>query len=232
MIFNRGSIGTDGTLRAGEPYKYSYGDTVKEFTLEKMPFTLVIERLEPGVNTVVCKVFFKAGPQPLDNLRNPSGQALQAGELEKEVQITGLTAAYVGAGDNTDVAETTQETITSNGAEAINQQGFYSVTYTDGTAEEGYQLITPIPEVDTEGQVVLIPESLTLVGIREWEPFSSSWVWLNNDKEASLDAFIKSEDAVEIVVSGTTVMYNKYVWDVKNGDNTLTVLKNFRFVLE
>ena len=106
------------------------------------------------------------------------------------------------------------------------------VTYTDGTAEEGYQVVVPSAESETEGQVVMIPESLTLVGIRQWDPLSSSWVWLNNDKEASLDAFIKSEEAVEVPVSGTTVMYNKYVWDIANGDNILTTEANFRFVLE
>ena len=78
----------------------------------------------------------------------------------------------------------------------------------------------------------MIPESLTLVGIRQWNPLGSSWDWLNNDKEASLNAFIKSEDVVEMIISGTTVKYNKYVWDTWNGDNPLTTEAYFRFVLE
>lgn len=240
ITFDRGLInpayGTSG-YRVGEVVSYTVEDKVYETNALTYDFTLSIakEHIIPGANTITAVVTFGQGEQPLDSLGNNYESPYNGTTMEITLTIQGAVMSYSGAtSDNTNPAST--EIITVHNETTATQTGFFMVTDEDGNViEQGYQNNIPGGTSETQGQVVLIPENMKLIGIKQFDVLSSkSWVWYNGTTadESLLGSWVRQPDLVSINVDGNVLNYVQYEWDTENGDNTIGTESQWRFVIE
>lgn len=224
--------------RAGEVIKYTVNGEDQVSNELTYDFNLTIEKVEAGINEVKVSVTFAQGPQPLDSNGVNYDTPYPETTLETILEVNGLVMAYSGSSSNS-VSQNSTEIITDN--TAYNKSGFFEVADESGNVtESGYQSVVPAVEVDPEtytplaGQVVLIPESQKLIGIKYWDELGQAWSWYGNKSaEDSLTHEWKNVGTQEIeITEGTSVTYTKYEFDISDPQNVFGAESYWRFVIE
>lgn len=217
--FDRGSItpsfGTSG-YRAGE---------VKSITLEGTTYTLLsvdyekgvasismhVDSLIPGENEFAIVVDYEDGEQPLDSEGDIIAQYEPfKGSVKLQSSVKGLTAAYVG-GAVTEAIFKNLDLITYE--KDIDSNGWFELA--DGY---GYQVVLEDvePANRSDHLVIMLPSYLTVTGVKFFDPFTSSYVWMYESQDDSLSYLTQEkENGVPTIytkrIEGVDVDYYKYI---------------------
>lgn len=211
LKFDRGLIdppyGTSGK-RAGIPCQYKIREQIIKSTEDEIEFNYEVSKLIPGEDSVLVEVYYSEGEQPLDSLGAPYKEPLQAGVLSNIISVIGLTKSFSGVGDK-DLTETevNGQLIPLESKEYIN-----SGLFGDNDKIYGYQIKTPAAESFSDQQIVLIPENVTLKGIKAWNVMANDWQWFCGEtagETLSANAWVKSEESVIKKIDGVTVAYQE-----------------------
>lgn len=166
LVFNRGKInpayGTSG-YRAGAPIEYQIGAEKIATNATTYNFTVEITPIA-GVNTLECQVSYGAGEQPLNSAGEPYSTALPAGTLKKTLSFNASYPLYSGTGASQEY------------------------TYFKDGADEGYE-IQALSEGSGTRQSFAVAADVTVLGVKQYDVISQSWLWIGGDPETSLENF-------------------------------------------
>ena len=188
MVFDRGAISPAyGTsgYRAGLPTSY----LVNGLNMDSAMFTLEITPVA-GDNFIICTVEYAEGEQPLNSIGQNYENPLPAGSISAIINITGINQLYDQYG------------------EAIEFEWFEE---NDGN---GYQAIFGI-EIDGVKQSFAVNTNQTVIGIKQFEPMTQTWMWIGGSPEASLEYFDTT-----LFEGESLEEENDYVLYIHNGSTT------------
>lgn len=215
LKFDRGlidpSYGTSGK-RAGAPYQYKIREQIIESAEDEVEFNYEISKLIPGEDNVLVEVYYSEGEQPLDSLGAPYKEPFRAGVLSNTISVIGLTKSFSGV-DGKPLAENeVSGQLIPIESEEYAKSGLFG--YDDKIY--GYQIKTPAAESFNDRQIVLIPENVTLKGVKAWNVMSNSWQWFcgeTADESLSANAWIKSEENITKEVDGVMISYQEFKYN-------------------
>ena len=201
MVFNRGSItppyGTSG-YRAGEATEYlvNGAPTAANFSLEVTPAA--------GDNIITCEVKYAQGEQPFNSAGQAYDKPLPAGSVIAVARLQAVNQIYTG--------ENLDSTLDFSWFEEEDGSG------------EGYQALIAT-ETATTKQSFAIAASVKVVGIKQFEPMTQTWMWIGGSAATSLTYFDTTR------ISGDTLGENEdYILYTHNG--SLTGQRELRIYVE
>lgn len=166
LSFNRGAIdpayGTSG-YRVGAPTSYSIGDITIESENTVCEFEVEITPTEPKVY-ISYSVSYGAGEQPVNSIGQPVGAPLPSGSINMSLELDAMPALYTAEGS---------------------EQEF---TFFEDEVGQGYQSVF-VSEGSGTQQSFAVESSLSVVGIKTFNPLSQQWEWLGGSPTASLTHF-------------------------------------------
>lgn len=198
MKFDRGAIAPAyGTsgYRSGAATGYYVNDTL----VDSANFSIEILPIADE-NVISCKVEYAEGEQPLNSIGQPYNSPLGAGALIQTISVIGVYPIY-----------------TSDGAEM-------EFTYFNENDEEGYQTVLAT-ETPTTKQAFAVSANKKVVGFKQFEPYTQTWMWIGGSAEASLTYF-----DTEIITGENLDSSSYYVLFTHNG--SLTGERELRIYVE
>lgn len=215
LKFDQGAIeppfGTNGK-RAGAPYQYRVGDQAIETSENEIDFAYEVAKLNPDENNILIEVYYSDGEQPLDSLGAPYQEPLKGGVLSNTIIVIGLTSSFSGV----DGKELTENKVSERLIPIESEEYADSGLFGKDNKIYGYQIKTPAAESFDDRQIVLIPENVTLKGIKAWNVMGNDWQWFcgENSKETlEANAWIKSEELVVKEIDGISVKYQEFKYN-------------------
>ena len=237
LTFDRGKIdpayGTSG-YRAGLPTSYEVNGNITETNETVCDIEFNIANINAGNNVVIAKVNYSEGEQPKNSNGMNYDIPYAAGSMQCEINVIGLTAAFTGS-TNVEPTENNlpASAITDSSSASHELVGVFEELNDSGEVTgRGYQITTIAAAADFEAQSILLPSSVTLVGIKFWDVLQVSWQWLGGTQENSIsrEYFIASETPIIKTINGVEVEYTEYLWNVDVYD--ISGGNNYRFFVE
>ena len=198
MKFDRGAIAPAyGTsgYRSGAATGYYINDTL----IDSANFSIEILPIADE-NIISCKVEYAEGEQPLNSIGQPYNSRLDAGALVQTISITGVYPIY-----------------TPDGVEM-------EFTYFEDEAGSGYESLIAT-ETSTTKQQFAVSVNKKVIGIKQYEPYTQTWMWIGGSPEASLTYF-----DTEIITGDTLDTSDDYQLFTHNG--SLTGERELRIYVE
>lgn len=232
LTFDRGSInpayGTSGK-RAGLPYRYDVGGNQIDSELTEQPFSYAYTTLGPGKHEVKIDVYYAQGEQPLDSIGAPYGAPYPAGSMEKTIIVTGLTASFSGIDGQEPTKDTFPDELIPLESKDFGNSGLFG----DGNEIYGYQVATPGITTAQDTQIVLLPDSVDIYGIKSWNSLGGGWSWFYGEtaqETMAANTWIKTDEVIPKEIDGIAVNYRKYKFNTE--DYGLMDENYFRFFLK
>lgn len=166
LTFNRGKIDpafTTSGYRAGAPTGYLIGDQTVESTSTSYDFELILTPTETTIQ-IPYAVSYGAGEQPVNSIGQPVGAPLSAGSISSLLMVTAIYALYTAEGFEQDFTWFKDET----------GSGYLSTFASESTGTK---------------QSFAVSSSVSVIGVKSYDPMSQSWQWLGGSATASLKHF-------------------------------------------
>lgn len=166
LTFSRGKIDpafTTSGYRAGAPTSYLIGNQVIESTSTSYDFELEIVPIETTMQ-IPYAVSYGEGEQPVNSIGQPVGAPLSAGFVSATLAVTAAYALYNADGEEHDF------------------------TWFEDETGSGY-LSAFASESGGTKQSFAVSSSVSVIGIKSFDPLSQSWQWLGGSATASLKHF-------------------------------------------
>lgn len=231
--FNRGQILLNDVLqnyRAGNVDYYTVNGVKTNVTDSGEGQTLVqsfsatIHSIAIGKNVYEVVFHYGQGPQPINSVGANYGTPLQAGTITSQVEVTGLTNTWTG--NSNDIENATVDNIILNGIitdsteDAKDEVGMFEELSGNGDVlGSGYQFIANESKYSEDyseiyAPVVLIPQGITITGIKAWDDLQNQWNWYrgeNAEESLAANSWIAGE-TVEREINHQTIKYTVYTY--------------------
>jgi hypothetical protein len=205
--FSRGQILVSGNFqdyRSGLPNQYVFTDAsantllidVSSSSLSNIQ-TVNNYLVKIGSQSFTSTIYYDAGPQPYDNKGNPYGTPLSAGSVGP--YSTSFEGVYPLFATTSNITTLTQQTLVS--MLSGNNISMTLVAETGGNKQK-----FEIPTSWTGA-----PTNRPLVGVQQYNTFSSQWDTPGGSLAASLTLW--STSAVTESVQGNTINYTRYEYN-------------------